>query len=67
MMGIFGAETKKELRTQIGQEPSFIETSIFGCEYKGDGSYTVVGPDPYKNRKWFATVEVKGGKIVKVK
>lgn len=66
MMGIFGAKTKKELKGLIGQEPMFIETSMFGPEYKGDGSYCVVGPDPYNNRKWYATIVVKLGKIVKV-
>jgi len=64
-MGIHGAKTKKELKTQVGQEPMFIETSMFGPEYKGDGSYCVVGPDPYV-RKWFATVVIKDGKIAKV-
>ena len=27
----------------------------------------IVGPDPYKNRKWYAQVDVLNGKIVKVK
>jgi hypothetical protein len=66
MMGIAGFETKKELRAAIGERVNFIETSMFGAEYKGDGSYTIVGPDPYL-RKWFATVTVKGGLIVGVK
>lgn len=65
MMGIAGAKTKKELKTLVGQEPRFIETSMFGPEYKGDGSYNVVGPTPHE-RKWYATVEVKEGKIARV-
>lgn len=66
MMGISGYKTKKQLKEEgIGKTPSFIETSIFGAEYKGDGQYTIVGPDPYA-RKWFATVTVKDGKIAKV-
>lgn len=65
MMGIRGAKTKKELKTLVGTEPSFIETSAFGPEYKGDGSYCVVGPSPY-DRKWFATVRVEKGRIAKV-
>lgn len=24
---------------------------------------TVVGPDPYTNRKWYGTIEVKNGKL----
>ena len=65
MMGIRGFKTKKELKAATGKIPSFIETSLFGNEFSGDGSYTIVGPDPYE-RKWYATVTVKGGKIAKV-
>ena len=65
MMGIYGAKTKKELKTLVGQEPQFIETSVFGPEYKGDGTYAVVGPSPEK-RVWFASVTIIGGKIAKV-
>lgn len=66
MMGICDAKTKKELKTLVGTEPHFIETSIFGAEYKGDGRYCVVGPDPYRNRKWYATITVVDGRIKKV-
>jgi len=66
MMGIYGFKTKKALKEAIGSEPEFIETSMFGAEYTGDGSYCVVGPDPYKARNWFATVDIKDGKIAKV-
>lgn len=65
MMGIGGFKTKKELKAAIGSTPDFIETSLFGREFKGDGSYTVVGPDPYV-RKWYATVTVIDGLISKV-
>ena len=65
MMGISGFKTKKELKAAIGKRPRFIETSMFGAEFKGDGSYTVVGPDPYK-RVWYATITVKDGLIAKV-
>lgn len=30
----------------------------------GTDKLSVAGPDPYTNRKWYATVEVKNGKIV---
>lgn len=66
MMGIYGAKTKKELKLLVGQVPQFVETSMFGAEYKGDGSYVVVGPDPYRDRRWFATVVVKDAVIAKV-
>ena len=65
MMGIYGYKTKKELKEDIGNTPRFIETSMFGKEYTGDGSYAVVGPDIYI-RKWFATVTVTDGLISKV-
>ena len=66
MMGITAA-SKKELKTMIGEVFDPIETSMFGAEYKGDGEYCVVGPDPYRNRKYFAAVTVVGGLITKVK
>lgn len=66
MMGIRGFKTKKDLKAGIGREPRFIETSLFGPKYQGDGSYVVVGPDPYNNRRWYATVKVENGKIAKV-
>lgn len=58
--------TKKELKANRGKPMRYIETSIFGPEYKGDGDYTVVGPDPERNRKWYANVTVKDGVISKV-
>ena len=66
MMGIRGFKTKKALKDGIGQRPNFIETSLFGPEYKGDGDYTIVGPCPYTQRKWYATITVADGKISKV-
>ena len=65
MMGISGFKTKKELKNAIGTKPDFIETSWFGLEYKGDGKYAVVGPDPMI-RKWFAEITVVNGLIGKV-
>ena len=66
MMGISGFKTKKELKAAIGTKPDFIETSFHGKEYKGDGNYCVVGPDPY-DRKWFAELTIADGLIRKVK
>lgn len=43
----------------------FLETSAFGPEYKGDGTYSVVGPSP-TIRKWYATAIVKDGKVVEI-
>ena len=67
MMGVYECRTKKELKTKVGRDAAstFQETG-FGPEYKGAGSYPVVGPSPYE-RKWYALVVVDDdGKIVKV-
>ena len=59
--------TKKALKEAVGQPLRYIETSMFGEEYKADGSFAVVGPDPYTSRKWFATVTMGDGVIKSVK
>jgi hypothetical protein len=47
-------------------------TSVFGNEYDGpienapNGTYYVVGPDPYTSRKWYAQV-IKTDSGIKVK
>ena len=66
MLGVSGYRTKKELRESIGQRLSYVETSIFGAEYHGDGEYTVVGPDAYRDRRFYATVTVKDGVVRRV-
>ena len=60
-----GYKTKKDLKACIGKPLGFSETSMFGPEYKADGKFAVVGPSAYE-RKWFAEVTMKEGKIVKV-
>ena len=59
-------KSKKELKSQIGKELRVIETSLFGPEYKDNGKFCVVGPDPYNSRKWYAEVTMANGKIAKV-
>jgi hypothetical protein len=66
MMGARYA-TKKALKAEIGKPLRYIETSVFGPEFKSNGTNYVVGPDPYTNRKWYAAVDVKDGIIVKVR
>ena len=56
-------ETKKELRNNIGNELDYIETSMFGEEYKSTG--TITGCN--KKRSWFANVIMEDDKIIKVK
>ncbi len=64
MMGAL-YNTKKDLKTAIGQSLKYIETSMFGNEYQDNGTFCVVGPSP-SLRKWFATVTMRNGKIFKV-
>lgn len=79
MQGVFvqgqRPKTKKELKALIATVPhdvSLQATSIIGNEYGGpiteapDGTYDVVGPDPYTSRKWYANILVKDGEVVKV-
>lgn len=65
MMGASYA-SKKDLKAAIGQSLRYVETSMFGTEYRADGTFCVVGPSP-TNRKWYAEVTMQGGKIAKVK
>jgi len=58
-------KTKKELKAAIGQPLRYEETSLFGLEYKEDGTFCVVGPSP-RERKWFASVTMENGLIKKV-
>ena len=64
MMGA-NYKTKKELKSCIGQPLDYVETSIHGPEYKANGRFCVVGPNPY-TRKWFAEITLVNGKIAKV-
>lgn len=61
--------TKAGLKKIVTLRPDkvvLIATSVFGNEYDGrlsnapDGSYTVVGPNAYTARDWFATIVKKG-------
>ena len=58
--------SKKALKEAIGRELRYVETSMFGEEYRADGSFCVVGPSPTV-RKWYAQVTMVGGLIKSVK
>ena len=58
-------KTKKDLKASIGQPLRYVETSIFGAEYRENGKFCVVGPSPTQ-RKWYAEVTMENGKIAKV-
>ena len=57
--------TKKALKENIGKPLQYEETSMFGPEYRENGTFCVVGPSPYQ-RKWFASVTMENGLIKKV-
>ncbi len=58
-------KTKKLLRESVGKIFKYTETSMFGSEFKPNGSFFVVGPSPTE-RKWYAEVFMKDGLINKV-
>jgi hypothetical protein len=58
--------TKKALREAEGQPLRYSETSMFGAEYRPNGTFPVVGPSAYE-RKWHAQVTMRDGKIAGVK
>ena len=59
--------TKKALKESIGKRLRYVETSLFGPEYRESGHFCVVGPCAYTNRKWYAQVTMKDGLIAAVK
>jgi hypothetical protein len=65
MVAASGYRTKKELKAAVGQSLRYVETSLFGSEYTTDGTFNVVGPSAY-DRRWYATVSMRDGKIAKV-
>ena len=61
--------SKKELKENIGKRLIHIETSMFGSEYKSNGSFLVCNrPHITKiGREWFAEVTMRNDLIEKVK
>lgn len=68
-MIIFNYESKKKLKENIGKPLRYIETSLFGPEYKSNG--TITGANrPHitgKGREFFAQVTMVDGLIKSVK
>lgn len=60
--------SKKALKESIGQPLRYIETSMFGLEYKGEGVLTVCNRPHITGlgREWFGRVTMKDGLIHKV-
>lgn len=60
--------SKKNLKENIGSGLKYTETSIFGPEYKGDGTLTVCNRPHITGygREWFGRVTMQDHKIVRV-
>lgn len=60
--------SKKVLKENIGQPLRYEETSMFGAEYKADGTFTVANRPHLTGlgREFFAQVTMKNGLIEKV-
>ncbi|HSW91748.1 MAG TPA: hypothetical protein VLG09_03830 [Candidatus Saccharimonadales bacterium] len=73
-MMVVNYPSKKELATHVGKRLDYTETSMFGLEFKENGSFCVCNR-PYLSgygsnrgkREFFATVTMKDGLIEKVK
>lgn len=69
-MMILKYETKKELKSCIGQKLKYVETSLHGPEFRENGSFTGCNRPWHKDgcgtREFFATVTMKDGVIAKV-
>jgi hypothetical protein len=69
MMLLIGYKSKKELKENIGKPLSYQETSMFGNEYKSNGTF-VAAHRPYvtksPGREFFAEITMENGLIKKV-
>ena len=65
---IFIYESKKQLKENIGKRLKYIETSMFGNEYRPDGMLTGANRPHITGigREFFANVTMKAGLITKV-
>ena len=69
-------KSKREVRDAVIADPSSVRiegTELYGRDYDGRvsdapvGAYLFVGPDPYRARKFYGTVEVRADGTVRVK
>ncbi|QXN71411.1 hypothetical protein RCHARTNEY_42 [Rhodobacter phage RcHartney] len=66
---VVGYTSKKELKAAVGKPLQYEETSMFGAEYKADGSFSVAhlpALNGSAGREFFARVTMKNGLIAKV-
>jgi hypothetical protein len=68
-MLVFNYESKKVLKENIGKPLRYIETSIFGSEYKENGILTGANRPHItgRGREFFANVTMENGIIKSVK
>lgn len=68
-MLVFNYTSKKELKESIGKPLRYIETSMFGPEYRDNGVLTGANRPHItgKGREFFANVTMANGLIVGVK
>lgn len=68
-MIIFNYESKKALKEAIGKPLRYIETSMFGPEYRENGALTGANRPhiTHKGREFFANVVMENGLIKSVK
>ena len=68
-MLVFKYPSKKVLKESIGKPLRYIETSMFGAEYKDNGFLTGANRPHItgKGREFFAEVKMQDGLIVAVK
>lgn len=69
MMLLTGYKSKKELKASIGEPLIYEETSLFGAEYKADGSFAGAhrpAVTKLPGREFFAEITMKAGLIEKV-
>jgi hypothetical protein len=70
MMLLMGYKSKKELKESIGKPLDYQETSMFGAEYKADGSFVGAHRPAITRlpgREFFAQVTMANGLIQAVK
>ena len=68
-MLVFNYESKKALKESIGKPLRYIETSMFGSEYRDNGTLTGANRPHItgKGREFFANVTMANGLIKGVK
>lgn len=68
-MLVFNYESKKQLKENVGKPLRYIETSMFGAEYRENGILTGANRPHItgRGREFFANVTMENGLIKSVK